>query len=215
MRERDIRSALIRELQDRYPEDTRIVEELGLCNGTARIDVAAVNGSLRGFEIKSEQDTLDRLAGQRTVYNRVLDFVVLVAGERHLDAIRKRIPIWWGITVASPEAEFMVILEEVREARQNPTVDPFAVAELLWRDEALLILEELGLADGVRSKPRKTLFERLATELSLSELSERVRSTLKIRANWRPAEQQKSDAGSCQPGSKSEDCPPQREASIC
>lgn len=80
----DVRRALRRQLaQDHHPPATRIIEELGLDEGSVRIDVAVVNGRLLGYEIKSDRDTLDRLREQACVYCSVFDEVVLVAGKRH------------------------------------------------------------------------------------------------------------------------------------
>ena len=63
MRDRDVRQALLAHLAELHAgdPDTRIVEEMGVWCGTARIDVAVVNGELCGFELKSERDTLERL----------------------------------------------------------------------------------------------------------------------------------------------------------
>lgn len=64
----EIRSALhrkkLRQLHERA--DTLVIDELGLAHAKARVDVAVINGCLHGYEIKSAQDTLDRLAGQLT-----------------------------------------------------------------------------------------------------------------------------------------------------
>ena len=40
--------------------DTIVLDELGLCHGDVRIDVASVNGELSGYEIKRHADTLAR-----------------------------------------------------------------------------------------------------------------------------------------------------------
>ena len=67
MRDCDIRKALRKRLEEAHKGEsgTRIVEEFGLCQGRARIDVAVFNGFINGFEIKSARDTLKRLPGQR------------------------------------------------------------------------------------------------------------------------------------------------------
>ncbi len=75
MRDQDIRDSLRQELVAAYGSDssTLIVEELGICCGMARVDVAVVNGELKGFEIKSEKDTLGRLPAQSGMYGKVFD----------------------------------------------------------------------------------------------------------------------------------------------
>lgn len=186
MRDLDIRQALKQELGLLHSEepDTLILDELGLCQGRARVDIAVVNGAINGFEIKSERDTLDRLPSQQDVYNRTLDFVTIVASGQHIKRIIERVPNWWGIKVAKMDGE-TVVIEPLREPRRNTEVDPIALAQLLWRDELLEVLTELGIEKGMLSKPRKALWRRLAEHLTVVELGDIVRQRLKIREGWR------------------------------
>ena len=59
-------------------------------------------------------------------------------------------------------------LEAARDSGRNPEVSAFALAQLLWRDEALKVLIDRGLATGMKSKSRKEIWRRLASELSRS-----------------------------------------------
>ncbi|MGC2475829.1 MAG: sce7726 family protein [Candidatus Sulfotelmatobacter sp.] len=191
MRDIDIRRRLrVDERLHPCDPDTRIVEELGLCQGVARVDLAVVNGTIHGYEIKSERDTLTRLPGQAEIYNRVLDYVTVVTAPMHADNVRKAVPEWWGVwAVVSDNGE--VRLEELRESGRNSEVNPFALAQLLWRDEALQVLIDRDLAVGMRSKSRKEIWQRLASELTLEEIGSTVRACVKSRgADWRVVLQQ-------------------------
>src|SRR6266511_802692 len=66
-----IRPALRERLLRRHATDadTVLIEELGLCRGKVRVDLALVNGSLHGFEIKSDRDSLRRLSAQVGLYS--------------------------------------------------------------------------------------------------------------------------------------------------
>lgn len=186
MRDRDIRCRLHLTVlaHHRSDPDTLVVEELGLCRGEARIDLAVVNGELHGYEIKSARDSLNRLSRQTRVYNAVCDRLTLVVSERHLSAARRRLGGWWGVTVVVENAGSSGF-EELRVAEENPRVRAEAVAELLWREEALSALETRGLARGLRVKPRTALWAALARELPLEELKAEVRARLKARTHWR------------------------------
>jgi len=186
MRDVDIRRKLQVDERLHFGEpDTRIIQELGLCQGIARVDIAVVNGSIHGYEIKSERDTLVRLPGQIEIYNRALDFVTVVIEPAHASRIRAIVPSWWGIWTAV-EGEDGPRLKCTRTPSRNPAIIPFALAQLLWREEALEALNHRGLANGVRSKPRQELWRRLAS-LPLEDLGNIVRDRLKRRgANWRP-----------------------------
>lgn len=183
MRDRDIRVALRTDLQREFGSDpdTVVVEELGLCEGEALIDVAVINGVLHGYEIKSARDTLDRLPGQREIYNATLDAVTIVASGAHIAKIKAMVPVWWGIVEAVDAGRPVPSLVPLRDACANPGTDPLAVVRLLWRDEVLAILQERGLARGVVSKPRAMLWRRLVETVGSEELGELVRSRLKTR----------------------------------
>ena len=103
MRDADVRRVLRQRLDASYGTDasTIIVEELGLCRGTVRADMAVINGILKGYEIKSDRDTLTRLANQAGTYNRIFDTLTIVVADRHLERTEQIIPSWWGIEVAT------------------------------------------------------------------------------------------------------------------
>ena len=183
-----IRVALKEKLEEAYKSDPQacIIEELGITHGTARVDMAVVNGVIHGYELKSDMDTLRRLPDQMKAYNSALDQVTLIVGKNHLHEAINAAPDWWGITIAKvTDADDTVSFCNIREARQNPDKDSFAVASFLWRDEALQILEDAGHAQGIRSKPRKFLYERLAVTMEQEALSEKVRTCLSTRLGWR------------------------------
>lgn len=186
MRDRDVRESVWRWLEVAHAGDdnTLMLDELGILNGATRIDIAVINGQIEGYELKSERDTLERLPAQRDLYNKVLDRISLVVAENHRDAAEEIIPEWWGLAIASSTAGGVLVTRE-RLPEMNPGLDAATLASLLWRDEALAVLERYGAARGVRSKPREALYERLAVALDLDMVRAEVRSALKARAGWR------------------------------
>lgn len=186
MRDRDVRTAVLTELDALHAGDanTRVVQEMGIWAGSVRVDVAVINGELHGFELKSARDTLERLPAQAALYNQVFDRVTLVVAERHADKALHIIPDWWGIWLASASDEQPVVLAPGRSNASNPNLQPVQIARLLWRAEALGILDRHGLARGFRSKPVEALTHRLAAELPLDLLRDEVRLALKVRQGW-------------------------------
>lgn len=186
MRDSDIRTCLLNSLERQYKNDkaTLIVQELGLCQGDARVDLAVVNGALHGYEIKSEKDTLKRLAGQLDVYNKVLDYVTLVVSPRHFSKVTQIAPTWWGLCQADYKNGSLKIAK-VRVGCENQDVDPKALVQLLWKDEALEILKERRLDKGLANKRRSILWQHITECLSLNEIRAEVRSRIKSRQNWR------------------------------
>jgi hypothetical protein len=179
----DIRAALRVHLEQAHASGTLIRDELGLCLGDTRVDIAVIGETLSGFEIKSDRDRLDRLPGQIDRYGRVLDYATLVCAPRHQDKATAILPQWWGVWVAENRDE-MVTLTAVREAKRNPSPDPYTVAQLLWRDEAMAVLRSRDLHRGLSSGTRFRLWERMAETMTLAEIQQAVHSAITARQEW-------------------------------
>lgn len=184
MRDIDVRAALRTRLSAKYRHDpdTRLVEEMGVWSGTVRIDAAAINGELCGFELKSDSDTLARLPHQVEIYGKVFDRVTLVVGERHWQRALPVVPDWWGIWVAKVDRG-VTVLRRRRAADRNPSQDPFVLAQMLWKNEAVEVLKTHNLARGWSSRSAIDISKRLASELPIGKLRQHVRAALKVRPN--------------------------------
>ena len=177
--------------------NTLLLEEFALYGGQVRADLAALNGVSHGYEIKSGRDTLRRLPQQVRAYNAVFEQVTLVCAQRHLREARPLIPAWWGLIIVQ-RAPSGVCLGRTRQSRPNPSPDSWAIAALLWRPEALRLLEVLGLDGGMRSKTMWALTEKLAATLAPDRLSYLVRQTLRARGDWQSAARRKQCDGTFQ-----------------
>jgi len=182
-----IRQNFHRKVLRRYhsASDVLVLDELGLMHGRCRADIALVNGRLIGYEIKSDEDSLDRLDEQVIAYSAVFDRASLIVGERHSKFVKSLVPRWWGIVVARRHSEHEVRFKTLRSPELNRRVNPYALAQLLWSNEASALLEELGEPPNVLRQRRAALYERLVKLLSLAELRRQVTSCLKMRKNWR------------------------------
>ncbi len=165
--------------------DTLIVNELGLAHGASRVDIAVINGHIRGVEIKAEADSLDRLPRQVEAYGRVVDRATLIADERHLPAAFSLLPDWWGVVSARRAANGAVVFRRLRAERSNRSTDPMMVARLLWRDEVRAILERHDCEPRLLRAPRAVLYAELVARYPKTRLAHLVRRTLKDRGNWR------------------------------
>lgn len=185
VRDLDIRAALRAHLDARHANDpdTLIRNELGVCLGESRVDLAVINSKIAGYEIKSERDTLARLAREVEFYSRVVDEAWIVSSARHAFCVAQHVPKWWGVMDAQLK-DGNLVLGVRRGARCNPKVDPYAVAQLVWRDEAFALLERYGAAAGMRRATRFRLWEALAENLLTATLAAEVRAILKARQQW-------------------------------
>lgn len=185
MRDRDVRMAVRDWLGVVHAGDvdTRVVEEMGIWSGSVRIDLAVINGKLTGIELKSDSDTLKRLPLQAEIYSKVFDNVIIVVGSKYAERAKSIVPKWWGITIAS-HVDGVVCLSQDRAPDENPSQDPYLLAKLLWKAEAIQVLKKFGLARGCSAKSIKSIHNLLASELTISDLKHSVRDALKNRSSW-------------------------------
>ena len=125
----------------------RIIEELGVKHGTARVDIAVVNGIMHGYEIKSDKDTLQRLPRQISTFNPIFDQLTLVVGKiigeeilgyeiveervmKSLLSIGKEIPTWPQLGSAATLNGVIVAVAARRILTGQPLVDNRANASV-------------------------------------------------------------------------------------
>jgi hypothetical protein len=181
----EILAAVESKLQHQHRYDPTVYKrEWSIGVGATRIDVAAINGTITGCEIKSARDNFGRLPAQVRLYSAVLDTAILVVeGETAAVRAESIVPDWWGIWCARLD-HALPRLDVVRDSRPNPTPDPLSIAQLLWRDEAYGVLDRRGIAAGLRAATRWRLWQALADQLELSDLRYEVRETIKARPVW-------------------------------
>ncbi len=196
-----IRVALKATLEEKHRNDLKlkIIEELGLEHGESRIDIAVVNGVMHGYEIKSDLDDLLRLKKQMPIYNSVFDEITLVVGKSHLHEAINLVPEWWGITIAKVGDDNSMIFNCIREPQKNIGQDSFSMAKLLWRNEALDLLEGIGEDKGLRSKPRNDIYQKLSSVLDKQTLGDKIRETIFFRKDWRSDAPLVLNGDLCQP----------------
>ena len=199
MNDFDIREALLAELTEKHKNDTqaRVFNEFSLQHGLSRIDLMVLNEDLHGFEIKSDKDSLERLLDQVRVYNSIFDRMTLVIGWRHFEAAIKIIPEWWGVQLACFTSQGSVEIYEFREPTKNPEIDAFSLAKLLWRNEAIEMLESVGVVKGLSTKNREYIYQELIKRIDLGSLKQGVAEVLRSRKYWKVDELHVSDDDLC------------------
>jgi len=162
-----------------------LVEEMEVCLGRARVDLAVIGDDLLGIEIKGPKDDVTRLPTQVTAYSRCFDRVVLIVHEGLAPHAAPLIPLWWGLVVGSATTAGFVRYRFERCAQINPSLDFDALLSLLWRDELDALLRNLL---GDKSKPRatkKSLRAELLSRVAPFELHRAALKQLRDRVAWR------------------------------
>lgn len=186
-REIDIRNYLHSKVLKEHEDmnDAKIIDELKLCQGEAIIDIAVFNGSINGYEIKSDSDTLERLPKQMEIYNKVFNKMTIVTGDKYIDNIFNIVPEWWGIIKVINGTSKIDNFVVVRENKENKYIDSTALIQLLWKDEILELLDLFNIKSGVKSKSKKALWKITSDNIELKHIENFVRNKIKTRVNWR------------------------------
>lgn len=181
----DIRAKLIEKInKENQNKHYRIVEELAICDGEARADVALVNGILHGYEIKSDCDTLERLPNQIKCYDKTFDKTTIVVGKKFADNIQDFIPSHWGIEFAYINRFGNVSIKRLRACKINKQVNASNLLDLLWNPEIKTFLKE-NKVKGYSNKSKTGLKELVIDFIPFKELQNYTRETLKTRTGWR------------------------------
>lgn len=186
MNDFQIRNVLIHDIKKKHPNTPTvknlIVQEMVLCKGFARADVALVNGKMHGYEIKSSEDTLVRLNNQIDYYSKCFDYVTVVASEKHIDPLLSKYPEWIGISVACVKSDCLKI-KTLRQPKKN-NADIISQLQLLWKEELIaigtLLLKDMKLTYQTKSK----IIDCLVANCKKNLLEQQMRTALKERTTW-------------------------------
>jgi len=177
-----IRPALRQSLRDQLDpaDDAVVLEELGINRGKVRVDLAVVNGIIHAYEIKSDRDSLRRLSTQAVLYGKCFDRASIVVGNRYVVAAQSVLPQWWGVILVET-VDDQPTFRPMRAASANPAPDTRTLVELLWRDDAVELLNRHGFGRGLSGKPRSVIWDRLCELLPAEVIGAAVRANLKAR----------------------------------
>jgi hypothetical protein len=177
-----IKAQIPRWVRNRPP--TYLVEEMEVCSGRARIDLALISDQLIGIEIKGPKDDVTRLPGQAKAYSQCFDRVILVTHENLASKAVALIPDWWGLVVGE-QKNCRLRYRFIRRPEVNPSLNLESRLALLWRDEINALLSSLA---GSAAKPRatkKTVRAELISRIEPPILKNASLQKLRERAGWR------------------------------
>lgn len=186
MNDLQIRNVIKGQELKRYINDphTRVIDEFGICQGESIVDIAVVNGSMHGYEIKSDIDTLRRLPKQVENYSKVFDFVSIVTSKKYADIIASYIPEWWGIVEVNGSKSKALVIKK-RLPLQNALVDVHSLVQLLWKDELVGLIDKHQLGKAKKYKPKYEIWAYIAERVNEDELKSYIRQCLKARTSWK------------------------------
>ena len=187
MKDQDVRAAVHHKLlkEVHSDPDCLVIDEFSISLGASRADITVINGVMHGYELKSEYDSLERLPLQIKHYSCVMDKVTLIVAEKHLFGALELIPDWWGVKTVTVGPKGAIHIKHMRGEKLNRQHNSLILAQLLWKDECLEILERWGCSKGYKSKPRFELWNAVAEKIPVPDLRLEVRTALKKRVDWK------------------------------
>ncbi len=117
-----------------------MLTEFRACNSKA--DVVILNGTSTVYEIKSERDSLARLAQQISDYRKVFASVNVITGENHYEEVLNLVPEDVGVLLLTDRFQ----ISQIREAIDVPgRTESKSIFEAIQIEEAKRILRLYGI----------------------------------------------------------------------
>lgn len=111
--------------------------------GGCKADIAILNGTAAVYEVKSERDSLSRLARQIAAYATVFAKVYVIASESHISAVLNTVPNDVGILCLNSRHQ----ITPLRDAVDQPEhTSPGAIFDSIRTEEARMILSSFGIS---------------------------------------------------------------------
>ena len=166
MLDREMREPLFDYLDENFGK-IRIIEEKTIQGSRADV-LGVLDGYFVGFEIKSDQDTYERLKTQVKDYDRFCDFCYIVVGASHRKHVAEHVPEHWGILVVTEDG-----VELDRGADDNPRAELADQLTLMWKRELHRLLE-LNACPKYTNMSRKFIREKLLQKVDHDRLKKQM-----------------------------------------
>jgi hypothetical protein len=152
--------------------------------GACKADLAILNGTATVYEIKSERDSLARLAHQVENYKKVFAKVYVIASEGHVRGVLNTVPTDVGVMMLASRYR----ITTVREASDRPDrICPATVFDSLRSAEAVAILKRLGIAvPDVPNTQRHAAMRAVFSQLDSTAVHKAMVTTLKRTRDLAP-----------------------------
>lgn len=148
--------------------------------GNSKADLVILNGTATVYEIKSERDSLARLASQVDDYKKVFSKINVITSENHIKGVLEIVPDDVGLMCLSKRYQ----IKTVREAIEcHAQICPVTVFESLRMAESTTILQAMGVKvpEVPNTQRHATMRNLFATLDPIALHAEMVRTLKKTR----------------------------------
>lgn len=172
MNDAEIRLALINWLNQKKISPQKILNELTISDGLARPDLIAIYSYSHCYEIKGDNDQIQRIVRQFTHYQSSFKKNTLVTTKKHLKKALELLPDFWGIIVAINENQ-TIKFKYVRKSSHNPFYRKDIASKILWKAEMQQLLENKCISYK-SSSTRNDLIDLLNISYTSYELDQSI-----------------------------------------
>ncbi len=150
--------------------------------GASRADVVILNGTSTVYEIKSERDSLARLASQLINYRKVFAKIYVIAAESHVQDVLENVSTDIGVLSLGRRGQ----ISTRRKTIERPDlVCPVTIFESIRSAEAATILQSLkipvpGVPNTVLHGAMRECFARLDPETVHQQMVQTLKNTRKL-----------------------------------
>lgn len=172
MNDAEIRLALINWLNQKKITPQKILNEVTISDGLARPDIIAIYGYSHCYEIKGDNDQIQRIAKQFIHYQSSFKKNTLVTTHKHLKKALEILPDFWGIIVVISENQTIKFRYE-RKSSHNPFYRKDIASKILWKAEMQQLLENKDISFRSNST-RNDLIHLIDTSYTAYELDQSI-----------------------------------------
>lgn len=172
MNDAEIRLALINWLNQKKISPQKILNEITISDGLARPDLIAIYNYSHCYEIKGDNDQIQRILKQFAHYQASFKKNTLVTTQKHLKKALELLPSFWGIIVTINKNE-TIKFKYVRKSSHNPFYRKDIASKILWKAEMQKLLENKDV-NFKSNLTRNDLIDLLNTSYSSHELDQSI-----------------------------------------
>ncbi|WP_288408761.1 sce7726 family protein [Acinetobacter soli] len=173
----EIRPQLISWLNGKAIKPQLILNEVTISDGSARPDIIAIYSYSHCYEIKGDNDQIERISKQLAYYQASFKKNTLITTHKHLKKALELLPSFWGIVVAIPLDNKSIIFKYARKSSYNPFYRKDIASKILWKEEMQKLLKKKSISFNSRST-RFDLIELIKNSSTSNEVDEFVCNSL-------------------------------------
>lgn len=154
----EIRSFFISWLNSKYIKPQMILNEVTISDGYARPDILAIYSFSHCYEIKGDNDKIERILKQALHYQASFKKNTLITTEKHIYKAQEILPSAWGIILAQPisnGSSYYIKFKYIRKSSYNSMYQKNIASKILWKEE----MQKLLSKKNISTKSKFTRFD--------------------------------------------------------